>query len=74
MSAYTLDGKSRGFPVVKAFERRLKVIQALAQSRTHRFGVQIQFRRNLIIAQIAEVAQVNNFAAGLAELFQRQAD
>jgi hypothetical protein len=66
-----LDGKTGGFPVGKHFGHNfLKLPEAFTQARTDGFGIKIQFRPNIIIAQIGKIAQFNNLATWKAQFIE----
>ena len=52
----------------------LEPVEAFAQARTDGFGVQFQRGADLFVAQVAEISQFDDFAADVAELFQRLVD
>ena len=70
-SSYQLDGKAAGFPRANIFRAIfLELVQAFAESRADGLGVEVKGVANLVIAQIAEIAQFDDFAARLAELVE----
>ncbi len=62
---------------VRVFPRKdfsrdfLQPVQAFAQARTDGFRIQLQRRAQFLVTQVAEIAQLDDFAARLAELVER---
>src|SRR5262249_30130299 len=49
----------------------LQPVEAFAQARTYRAGIQRKGFADLFVTQVAEISQLNNLSAGFAELFER---